>query len=74
MGKKSEKFDPCGGRKGCVYWKRLDESGDVCACHYMIVHGVSRPKDADGNCLGYTARKLVYGNQLYNGGRGYELA
>lgn len=45
--------------KGCFYWKDLDNrcgSATKC-CHYLLINGKRRPRDENGNCLGYAAKK-----------------
>lgn len=47
---------PCGDRKGCIYWKRIDGSGPFC-CNFIDINGVSRPRGQDGECLGYSRQE-----------------
>ena len=47
---------PCGDRKGCIYWKRIDGSGLFC-CNFIDINGVSRPRGQDGECLGYSRQE-----------------
>lgn len=52
-------IDPCGGRKGCKHWRKLDTAAPDCCCHYLLDHDERRPRDENGNCLGYCKGEYV---------------
>lgn len=45
--------------EGCYYWKYLDSryGSSMKCCHYLLINGTRRPRDGNGDCLGFEERK-----------------
>lgn len=43
---------------GCYYWKPVDRAvTGMKRCHYLLINGHRRPRDGNGDCLGFEERK-----------------
>lgn len=42
--------------KACKYWRHISMAS--CACHYLLDHSMSRPRNEDGSCAGWEARNV----------------